>query len=121
KTSSPNGDMMERYKPNLIIEVVHAQNESHLKDKVENYWFLPNRVHDVIAIKLHVNVRPNVFFQRNVKGNKGFLQISDAVTNESTEPTLLKSISYIISLSSNNRYSKFIDNPIMTTKELSPD
>ncbi|CAG8769242.1 27165_t:CDS:2, partial [Racocetra persica] len=61
------------------------------------------------------------FLKRNVKGNKGFLQISDAVTNVSIEPTLLKSISYIISLSSNNRYSKFIDKPIMITKELSPD
>ncbi|CAG8769562.1 11030_t:CDS:10, partial [Dentiscutata erythropus] len=59
------------------------------------------------------------FLKRSVKENNGFLQISDAVTNVSTEPTLLKSISYIIFLSSNNQYSKFIDKPIMVTKELS--
>ncbi|RHZ67016.1 hypothetical protein Glove_303g157 [Diversispora epigaea] len=38
--------------PNLIVEVAYAQEEYKLKDKIENYWLLPDRVHDAIAIKL---------------------------------------------------------------------
>ncbi|RHZ55986.1 hypothetical protein Glove_408g21 [Diversispora epigaea] len=49
-------DMMEWYEHqpwlNLIIQVAYAEEELHLKNKVENYWLLPNRAHDVIAIKI---------------------------------------------------------------------
>ncbi|CAG8474260.1 3275_t:CDS:2 [Diversispora eburnea] len=39
--------------PNLIIEVAYSQSESDLKNEIEKYWLLPNRVHDAIAIKLN--------------------------------------------------------------------
>ncbi|CAG8664565.1 4008_t:CDS:2, partial [Racocetra fulgida] len=38
--------------PNLIVEVAYAQEERMLKERIENYWLLPNRVHDAIGIKL---------------------------------------------------------------------
>ncbi|CAG8555753.1 4186_t:CDS:2 [Diversispora eburnea] len=46
--------------PNLIIEVVYGQSMSVLKDKIDNYWLLPNRVHDAIAIKLNYAQNNNV-------------------------------------------------------------
>ena len=36
-----------------MIEVAYSETEAHLKDKIENYWLLPNRVHNAIAIKLN--------------------------------------------------------------------
>ncbi|CAG8611396.1 16011_t:CDS:2, partial [Cetraspora pellucida] len=55
KPQVPRGGSDGRNKPwpNLVIEVAYAETEAHLKDKIENYWILPNRVHDAIAIKLN--------------------------------------------------------------------
>ncbi|PKC62672.1 hypothetical protein RhiirA1_464848 [Rhizophagus irregularis] len=52
------------------------------------------------------------FLKRGIIGNHGWLQVSDVITNTSTEPTLLKSIAYIISIASNNCYSPFIEKPL---------
>ncbi|PKY50767.1 hypothetical protein RhiirA4_446532 [Rhizophagus irregularis] len=52
------------------------------------------------------------FLKRGVIGNHGWLQVSDVITNTSTDPTLLKSIAYIISIASNNCYSPFIEKPL---------
>ncbi|CAI2166718.1 9160_t:CDS:2 [Funneliformis geosporum] len=50
---------------------------------------------------------------KRVKGDQGWLQISDAITNASTDHTLLKSVAYLIFIASSNRYAPFIEKPIM--------
>jgi len=45
------------------------------------------------------------------------LQISDIITNSSTDPTLLKSVAYLIFIASSNRYSPFIEKPVMVAVE----
>ncbi|CAG8487769.1 7762_t:CDS:2, partial [Ambispora gerdemannii] len=54
---------------------------------------------------------------RGVKENHGWLHVSDAITNTSTDPTLLKSVAYIIFVASNNRYSPFLEKPVMVAVE----
>jgi hypothetical protein len=49
------------------------------------------------------------FLKRGIRKDQGWLQVSDVVTNTSTDPTLLKSIAYIIFIASNNGYSPFIE------------
>ncbi|CAG8500627.1 17618_t:CDS:2, partial [Acaulospora colombiana] len=53
QVSGGGSDGRNRPWPNLVIEVAYSETEAHLKDKIENYWLLPNRVHDAIAIKLN--------------------------------------------------------------------
>lgn len=54
------------------------------------------------------------FLERGVVGeDHGWLHISDTITNSSTDPTLLKSVAYIIDLASKNRYAPFLEKPIM--------
>ncbi|CAJ0651089.1 14744_t:CDS:2 [Entrophospora sp. SA101] len=62
------------------------------------------------------------FLKRGVKEDQGWLQISDVITNTSTDPTLLKSVAYVIFTATSNRYSPFIEKPAMfAVKELSSD
>ncbi|RGB29044.1 hypothetical protein C1646_767084 [Rhizophagus diaphanus] len=54
------------------------------------------------------------FFERGVVGeDHGWLHVSDAITNLSTDPTLLKSVAYVIDLASKGRYTPFLERPIM--------
>lgn len=54
------------------------------------------------------------FFERGVVGEEhGWLHVSDAITNLSTDPTLLKSVAYVIDLASKSRYAPFLERPIM--------
>ncbi|CAG8604848.1 12786_t:CDS:2 [Acaulospora morrowiae] len=38
--------------PTIILEVASSESLEHVKDKVNNYWLVPNRAGDVILIKL---------------------------------------------------------------------
>ncbi|CAG8628864.1 8602_t:CDS:2 [Rhizophagus irregularis] len=56
------------------------------------------------------------FFERGVVGeDHGWLHVSDAITNLSTDPTLLKSVAYVIDLASKSRYTPFLERPIMVS------
>ncbi|CAI2164507.1 8273_t:CDS:2 [Funneliformis geosporum] len=69
-----------------------------------------------IRILSHFIFEKKSFKRRNlqrVKGDQGWLQISDAITNASTDHTLLKSVAYLIFIASSNRYAPFIEKPIM--------
>lgn len=57
------------------------------------------------------------FLKRGVEGDRGWVQISDAITNLSTDPTLLKSIAYLIFIATSNRHSQFIERPVMISVE----
>jgi hypothetical protein len=48
-----------------------------------------------------------------VRKDYGWLHVSDTITNSSTDPTLLKSVAYIIRLASINRYAPFLGKPVM--------
>ncbi|CAB4399029.1 unnamed protein product [Rhizophagus irregularis] len=62
-------------------------------------WFLKRRVYKV------------------EEENYGLLSISGFIKNTSTDPTLLRSVAYIINLSSNDRYAPFLNKPIMITND----
>ncbi|KAF0452011.1 serine/threonine protein kinase [Gigaspora margarita] len=57
------------------------------------------------------------FLQRGIIGDHDWLRVSDPISNASTDPTLLKSIAYIIFVASNSRYAPYIDKPILITDE----
>ncbi|CAG8596791.1 21815_t:CDS:2 [Cetraspora pellucida] len=50
--------------PNLVVEVAYSESEEHLFDKIKNYWLRPNRVHDVIAIKIEPSKAPEMIPSR---------------------------------------------------------
>ncbi|CAG8449896.1 63_t:CDS:2, partial [Gigaspora rosea] len=54
---------------------------------------------------------------RGINGVYDWLRVSDPISNTSTDPTLLKSIAYIIFVASNSRYAPYIDKPKLITDE----
>ncbi|CAG8594498.1 8904_t:CDS:2 [Acaulospora morrowiae] len=49
----PNGiDKGTRPWPNLVIEVAYSETIDHVTDRARNYWLKPDRVHDVIVVKI---------------------------------------------------------------------
>ncbi|CAG8831173.1 8272_t:CDS:2, partial [Cetraspora pellucida] len=62
------------------------------------------------------------FLERGVTGEDyGWLHVSDAITNSSINPTLLKSVAYIINLASIDRYAPFLEKPIMVADNANKD
>ncbi|CAG8627765.1 8600_t:CDS:1, partial [Ambispora gerdemannii] len=62
------------------------------------------------------------FLKRGGKRKPCVVACVGAITNTSTDPTLLKSVAYITFVASNNRYSPFLEKPVMVAvEELSSD
>lgn len=53
--------------------------------------------------------------------NYGLLSISGFINNTSTDPTLLRSVAYIINLVSNDRYAPFLKKPTMVANDTNED
>ncbi|RIB21804.1 hypothetical protein C2G38_2175618 [Gigaspora rosea] len=62
------------------------------------------------------------FLERGVTGEDyGWLHVLDAITNTSINPTLLKSIAYIINLASIDHYAPFLEKSIMVADNADKD